>query len=194
MEKKLLITGFDPFGGETINPSWEAVKLLPEKIGPYVIHKMEIPTVFGVAAQKVLEKAKELQPEVILCVGQAGGRGAVTPERVAINLWDANICDNAGNQPQEQTIVEGAPTAYFSTVPCKKMVEAIRQAGFPGAVSNSAGTFVCNDVLYTLLHHFNGTAVRAGFIHVPYLPSQGTPNMELADIVKALTAAIEALT
>ena len=194
MEKKLLITGFDPFGGETINPSWEAVKLLPEKIGGYTIHKMESPTVFGVAAQKVLEKAQELQPEVILCVGQAGGRGAVTPERVAINLWDANICDNAGNQPQEQTIVEGAPTAYFSTGPCKKMVEAIRQAGFPGAVSNTAGTFVCNDVLYTLLHHFDGTAVRAGFIHVPYLPSQGTPNMELADIVKALTAAIEVLT
>ena len=194
MEKKLLITGFDPFGGEKINPSWEAVKLLPEKIGDFAIYKMEIPTVFGVAAQQVLAQARQLQPDVVLCIGQAGGRSAVTPERVAVNLWDANICDNAGNQPQEQTIVEGAPTAYFSTVPCKKMVEAIRQAGFPGAVSNSAGTFVCNDVLYTLLHHFDGTAVRAGFIHVPYLPSQGTPNMELADIVKALTAAIEALT
>ena len=192
--KKLLITGFDPFGGETINPSWEAVKLLPEKIGDFTIYKMEIPTVFGVAAQQVLAQARQLQPDVVLCIGQAGGRSAVTPERVAINLWDANICDNADNQPQEQTIVEGAPTAYFFTVPCKKMVEAIRQAGFPGAVSNSAGTFVCNDVLYTLLHHFDGTAVRAGFIHVPYLPSQGTPNMELADIVKALTAAIEALT
>ena len=194
MEKKLLITGFDPFGGETINPSWEAVKLLPEKIGPYVIHKMEIPTVFEVAAQQVLEKAQQLHPEVILSVGQAGGRSAVTPERVGINMRDARICDNAGNQPQEQTIAPDGPAAYFSTVPCKKMVEAITAAGFPAAVSNTAGTFVCNDVLYTLLHHFNGTAVRAGFIHVPYLPSQGTPNMELTDIVKALTAAIEALT
>ena len=194
MEKNLLITGFDPFGGETINPSWEAVKLLPEKIGPYTIHKMEIPTVFEVAAQQVLEKAQQLQPDVILCVGQAGGRGAVTPERVGINMRDARICDNAGNQPQEQPIVEGAPAAYFSTVPCKKMVEATTAAGFPAAVSNTAGTFVCNDVLYTLLHHFDGTAVRAGFIHVPYLPSQGTPNMELPDIVKSLTAAIEALT
>ena len=193
MEKKLLITGFDPFDGETINPSWEAVKLLPEKIGAYTICKLEIPTVFGVAAQQVLTEAQQLQPDVILCVGQAGGRGAVTPERVGINMRDAKICDNAGNQPQEQPIVEGAPAAYFATVPCKKMVETITAAGFPAAVSNTAGTFVCNDVLYTLLHHFDGTAVRAGFIHVPYLPSQGTPNMELTDIVKALTAAIEAL-
>ena len=193
MEMKLLITGFDPFGGESINPSWEAVKLLPEQVGAYTICKMEIPTVFQVASQQVLEKARQLQPDVILCVGQAGGRNAVTPERVGINLRDAKICDNAGNQPQEQPVVETGPAAYFSTVPCKKMVEAIATAGFPAAVSNTAGTFVCNDVLYTLLHHFDGTAVRTGFIHVPYLPSQGTPNMELTDIVKALTAAIEAL-
>ena len=193
MEKKLLITGFDPFGGNNVNPSWEAVAQLPEKIGPYTIHKMEIPTVYEVAAQQVLEKAQQLQPDVILCVGQAGGRGAVTPERVGINLRDAKICDNGGNQPQEQAIVPDGPAAYFSTAPCKKMVEAIAAAGLPAAVSNTAGTFVCNDVLYTLLHHFDGTAVRAGFIHVPYLPTQGTPNMELADIVKALTAAIEAL-
>ena len=193
MEMKLLITGFDPFGGESINPSWEAVKLLPEQVGAYTICKMEIPTVFQVASQQVLEKARQLQPDVILCVGQAGGRNAVTPERVAINLRDAKICDNAGTQPQEQPVVETGPAAYFSTVPCKKMVEAITTAGFPAAVSNTAGTFVCNDVLYSLLHHFDGTAVRTGFIHVPYLPSQGTPNMELTDIVKALTAAIEAL-
>ena len=194
MEKKLLITGFDPFGGEKINPSWEAVKLLPEKIGAYTLYKMEIPTVFGVAARQVLEQAQKLQPDAILCIGQAGGRGAVTPERVAINLRDASICDNAGGRPQEQPVAEGGPAAYFSTVPCKKMVEAIKQAGFPAAVSNTAGTFVCNDVLYSVLHHFAGTSVQAGFIHVPYLPSQGTPNMELTDIVKALTAAIEALT
>ena len=194
MEKKLLITGFDPFGGEKINPSWEAVKLLPEKIGGYTLYKMEIPTVFSVAARQVLEQAQKLQPDAILCIGQAGGRGAVTPERVAINLRDASICDNAGGKPQEQPIMEGGPAAYFSTVPCKKMVEAMKQAGFPAAVSNTAGTFVCNDVLYSVLHHFADTSVQAGFIHVPYLPSQGTPNMELTDIVKALSAAIEALT
>ena len=194
MEKKLLITGFDPFGGEKVNPSWEAVKLLPEKIGAYTLCKMEIPTVFGVAARQVLEQAQQILPDAILCVGQAGGRSAVTPERVAINLRDASICDNAGAKPQDQTIVEGGPAAYFSTVPCKKMVEAMKQAGFPATVSNTAGTFVCNDVLYSVLHHFASTSVQAGFIHVPYLPSQGTPSMELTDIVKALTAAIEALT
>ena len=148
---------------------------------------------FPFYAQQVLEKAQQLQPDVILCVGQAGGRSAVTPERVGINLRDAKICDNGGNQPQEQAIVPDGPAAYFSTVPCKKMVEAIAAAGLPAAVSNTVGTFVCNDVLYTLLHHFDKASVRVGFIHVPYLPSQGTPNMELADIAKALTAAIEAL-
>ena len=193
MEKKLLITGFDPFGGENINPSWEAVKLLPEKIGVYTIHKMEIPTVFGVAAQQVLDQANQLQPEVILCIGQAGGRNAVTPERIAVNIRDARIGDNRGFQPSGDRVVPEGPAAYFSTLPVEKMANAICQAGFPGAVSNTAGTFVCNDVLYTLLHHFDGTDLRTGFIHVPYLPSQGTPNMELKDIAKALTAAIEAL-
>lgn len=192
-QKKLLITGFDPFGGERINPSWEAVKLLPERIGAFTLYKLEIPTVFGLAAQKVLKQAQQLQPDVILCIGQAGGRNAVTPERVGINLRDARIPDNSGNQPREQSIVEGGPAAYFSTVPCQKMAEAISLAGLPAAVSNTAGTFVCNDVLYTLLHRFDGTAVRAGFIHVPFLPSQGTPNLPLEDIVKALTAAIEML-
>lgn len=193
MEKKLLITGFDPFGGENINPSWEAVKLLPEKIGVYTIHKMEIPTVFDVAARQVLDQANQLQPEVILCIGQAGGRNAVTPERIAVNIRDARIADNRGFQPSGDRVVPEGPAAYFSTLPVEKMANAICQAGFPGAVSNTAGTFVCNDVLYTLLHHFDGTDLRTGFIHVPYLPSQGTPNMELADIAKALTAAIEAL-
>lgn len=193
MEKKLLITGFDPFGGENINPSWEAVKLLPEKIGVYTIHKMEIPTVFDVAARQVLDQASQLQPEVILCIGQAGGRDAVTPERIAVNIRDARIADNRGVQPRGDRVVPEGPAAYFSTMPVEKMAEAIRQAGIPAAVSNTAGTFVCNDVLYTLLHHFDKASVRVGFIHVPYLPSQGTPNMELADIAKALTAAIEAL-
>ena len=135
MEKKLLITGFDPFGGEKINPSWEAVKLLPEKIGAYTLYKMEIPTVFSRAAELILEQARQLKPDVILSIGQAGGRSAVTPERVAINLWDASICDNMGNQPQEQPIVADGPAAFFSTVPCKKMVEAIKRAGIPAAVS-----------------------------------------------------------
>ena len=194
MEKKLLITGFDPFGGNNVNPSWEAVKLLPEQVGEYRIYKLAIPTLFETAAQMVLTEAKRLCPDVIISVGLAGGRDAVTPERIAVNIRDARIPDNQGVQPSGQRVVPEGPAAYFSTLPVEKMVQAIRQAKIPAAVSNTAGTFVCNDVLYTLLHHFDGTAVRAGFIHVPYLPSQGTPNMELADIVKALTAAIEALT
>ena len=190
---KLLITGFDPFGGETVNPSWEAVKLLPEQIGEYVLEKLQIPTVFARAAQTVLEKAEEAQPDVILCIGQAGGRSAVTPERIAINIRSASIPDNARNQPAEEPIVPDGADGIFATVPVAKMVQAIQAAELPGAVSNTAGTFVCNDTLYMLLHRYAGTAVRVGFIHVPYLPEQGMPNLPLEKIAQALTAAIEAL-
>ena len=191
--KKLLITGFDPFGGEKINPAWEAVKLLPDRIGNYVLCKLEIPTVFGVAAQRVLAEARETEPDVILCIGQAGGRAAVTPERIGVNIRDARIPDNAGNQPRGAFCVPEGPAAYFATVPVIAMEEAVREAGLPATVSNSAGAFVCNDVLYTLLHHFAGTDVKVGFIHVPYLPEQGAPNLPLADTVKALIAAIEVI-
>lgn len=190
---KLLITGFEPFGGERINPSWEAVRRLPDRIGAYEVHKLRIPTVFGTAAERVLAEAAALKPDVILCVGQAGGRSAVTPERIGINIRTARIPDNAGNQPVEQPVVKGGPDGIFSTVPVAAMVEAIRGAGLPGAVSNSAGTFVCNDVLYTLLNTYAGTAVQVGFIHVPYLPEQGTPNLPLEDTVRALSAAILAI-
>ena len=193
MEKKLLITGFDPFGGGKINPSWEAVKLLPERVGEYQIHKLAIPTIFGTAAEMILAQAQQLHPNVIISVGLAGGRDAVTPERIAVNIRDARIADNQGTQPQGDRIVQDGPAAYFSTLPVEQIAERIRKKDIRATVSNTAGTFVCNDVLYTLLHRFDGTAVRVGFIHVPYLPAQGTPNMELTDIVKALTAAIEAL-
>ena len=191
--KKLLITGFDPFGGEKINPAWEAVKLLPNHIGEYELCKLEIPTVFGLAAQRVLEKAREVEPDVIICIGQAGGRAAVTPERIGVNIRDARIPDNAGNQPRGEFCVPAGQAAYFATVPVIEMEEAIRAAGLPATVSNSAGAFVCNDVLYTLLHHYTGTDVKVGFIHVPYLPEQGNPNLPLEDTVKALAAAIEAI-
>lgn len=194
--KKLLITGFDPFGGETVNPSWEAVKELLDSIGDYRVTKMEIPTVFGAAAQMVITAAEELQPDVILCVGQAGGRRAVTPEVVAINLQEAGIPDNAGNQPVNTPVVAQGPAAYFSTVPVREMVKAIASEGIPASLSYSAGAFVCNDVLYRLLHHFNGSATRAGFIHVPFLLQQAKdnqPSMPQEQIVKALTLAISAL-
>ena len=191
--KKLLITGFDPFGGESINPSWEAVRLLPKTIGDFELCKLQIPTVFTLAAETVLKKAEEIHPDVIICVGQAGGRAAVTPERIGINIRDARITDNAGAAPKDEPIVPGGPDGYFSTLPVKAMIAAINEAGLPGAISNSAGTFVCNDVLYTLLHHYRGTSIRCGFIHVPFLPQQGTPSLALEDTAKALEAAITAL-
>lgn len=194
--KKLLITGFDPFGGESINPSWEAVKQLPEQIGSYLVTKMEIPTVFGTAAQAVIAAAEQTAPDVILCIGQAGGRRAVTPEVVAINLREAGIPDNAGNQPINVAVVPGGPAAYFATVPVREMVKAIQSQGIPAALSYSAGTFVCNDVLYHLLHRFHGSETTVGFIHVPFLPQQAKenqPSMPQEQIVQALTAAISAL-
>ena len=190
--KKLLITGFDPFGGETVNPAWEAVKLLPDTVGGYMLCKLEIPTVFGLGAAAVLEKAAEIQPDAILCIGQAGGRAAVTPERIAVNIRDAKIADNAGNQPKGEFADPAGPAAYFSTLPAEAMAQAIRSASLPGTVSNSAGAFVCNDTMYTLLHRYAGTAVRVGFIHVPYLPAQGEPSLPLGDTVRALEAAITA--
>ena len=192
--KRLLITGFDPFGGETVNPSWEAVRLLPEAVGAYRLTKLQIPTVFGQAAETVLTAARELRPDVILCIGQAGGRSAVTPEVVAINLREARIPDNAGYQPVNVPVVESAPAAYFSTVPVRTMVKAMQDAGLPAALSYSAGTFVCNDVLYSLLHFFDGTQTQVGFVHVPFLPEQAKDNipcLPLPQIVQALTAAIE---
>ena len=191
--KKLLITGFDPFGGQSLNPSWLAVQNLPDQVGEYVLCKLGIPTVFGDAAETVLGVAAEFQPDVILCVGLAGGRDAVTPERIAVNIRDARIPDNAGNQPQGECVVSDGPAAYFATVPVVAMAQAIRHSGVPGSVSNSAGTFVCNDTLYSLLHHYAGSATRVGFIHVPNLPEQGSPSMPLSDIATALTAAISAL-
>lgn len=193
MEKKrLLITGFEPFGGERVNPAWEAVKQLPAFVGGYTLCKLTIPTIFGEAAQMVLDKAAKFQPNVILCVGLAGGRDAVTPERIAVNIRDARIPDNRGNQPDGEPIVPEGPAAYFSTVPVKAMAEAIRAAHIPGNVSNTAGTYVCNDTLYTLLHHYAGTDTKVGFIHVPYLPEQGSPSLCLERTVAALVAAIEA--
>ena len=190
--KTLLITGFDPFGGATVNPSWLAVQALPDVIGDFSVHKMQIPTVFGEAAEIVGKKAAEIGADVILCVGQAGGREAVTPERIAVNIRDARIADNAGNQPRGEFVDADGSAAYFATVPVEKMAQAIRDAGILSVVSNSAGAFVCNDVLYTLLRCFDGTKTRVGFIHVPYLPEQGSPSMELEQITRALAAAIEA--
>jgi pyroglutamyl-peptidase len=195
--KQLLITGFDPFGGASVNPAREAVMALPDVVGDYALTKLEIPTVFGLAAETVLQAAEILCPDVILCVGQAGGRAAITPEVVAINLREASIPDNAGNQPKNMPVVENAPAAYFSTLPVRAMAEGVKAAGIPCSLSYSAGVFVCNDLLYTLLHHYDGTDTRVGFVHIPYLPEQageGVASLPLEDAVRGLTAAIQAIT
>ena len=194
--KKLLITGFEPFGGESVNPSWEAVCRLPDQIAQYELTKLQIPTVFGLAAQTVLDAAYSLQPDVILCIGQAGGRDKVTPEVIGINLRECTIADNAGNRPVNVPVVENGPAAYFSTVPVREIVSAMEEKGFPSKLSYSAGAFVCNDVLYSLLHHYQGTRTRVGFIHVPFLPQQAKGEcfgLPLEQTVKALCAAVEAL-
>lgn len=194
--KKLLITGFDPFGGQSVNPSWEAVRLLPERIGAYELTRLEIPTVYGEGAARILRAAEGLHPDVILSIGQAGGRRGITPEVVGINLREARIPDNSGFQPVNEPIAPDGPAAYFATVPVRAMVAAMTAAGLPCALSYTAGAFVCNDVLYTLLHRCHGTAVRAGFIHVPFLPEQareGVPCMPLKDIVRALALCVGAL-
>ena len=190
--KKLLITGFEPFGGEAINPSWEAVLKLSDKIGDYTLTKLLVPVVFGEGARIIIEKAKEISPDVIICIGQAGGRDAVTPEMVGINLRYAQMPDNNGNQPKDERIIPGGENAYFSTLPVRKIVEEINNAGVTSRVSYSAGAYVCNDVLYSLLSHYDGKQTKVGFIHIPYSPEQNKkPCMDILDVVKGLTAAIE---
>ena len=197
--KHLLLTGFDPFGGAYINPAWEAVRRVPDTVGDCRVERLEIPTVFGLAADTVIKKAEEMPspPDIILCIGQAGGRASVTPELIAINHRNASIPDNAGNCFHASPVLEHAPAAYFSTLPVYEMAAAVSAAGIPAAVSYSAGTFVCNDTLFLLLHHFRASPVRVGFVHVPFLPEQlkggAHPSMPLDDMVSALIKMIEIL-
>lgn len=197
---KVLVTGFDPFGGESVNPAFEAVKLLPDVIAGADIVKLEIPTVYTRSAEVVEAAIEAENPDVVISVGQAGGRSTLTVEKVAINLAEARIPDNDGEQPVDQPLREDGDTAYFATVPVKAMVAAIREAGLPAFVSYTAGTFVCNSIMYHVLYLLDRKfpGVRGGFIHVPFEPGQvidkanGTPCMPLADIARGLEAAIAA--
>ena len=192
--KKLLITGFEPFDGEVINPSWDAVCLLPNIIGDYKLTKLLIPVVFGESAKKVIDVARATSPDVILCVGQAGGREAITPEMVGINLRYAKIPDNQGNQPRDEKILDDGENAYFTTIPARKIAEEISKKGIASKVSYSAGAYVCNDVIYSLLAEFHETDTRVGFIHVPYSHEQNkSPSMSLNDMILGLTVAIESI-
>lgn len=196
---KLLLTAFDPFGGASINPAQEAVKLVADGIGNVCVVKLEVPTVFGTSIAAVTAAIEKEKPDAVLCIGQAGGRYGLTPERVAINIDDASIPDNAGNQPIDMPIFEDGAPAYFSTLPIKAMVAKIREAGLPASVSNTAGTFVCNHlmygVLYTLEKYYPG--VKGGFMHVPFVHSQTVqrpaPSMSAQDIARGIEAAISAI-
>lgn len=197
--KKLLLTAFAPFDGERINPALEAVKLVKDKIGNLLIVKLEVPTVFGKSIDTVREAIERERPDFVLSIGQAGGRAEITPERVAINLDDARIPDNEGNQPIDESVFPDGENAYFSTLPVKAMVEAIRKEGLPSSLSNSAGTYVCNHLMYGVLYYLDKRpGIKAGFIHVPYIPEQTKnkkemPALELSEIVRGLEAAITAI-
>ncbi|WP_040214897.1 pyroglutamyl-peptidase I [Clostridium polynesiense] len=196
---KVLITGFDPFGGEKINPAWEAVSSIKDSIAGAEVIKLQIPTVFRKSIEKLDKAIEENNPDIVICIGQAGGRFDVTPERVAINIDDARIKDNEGNQPIDTDIYEDGEPAYFSTLPIKAIVKEINNNGLPASVSNTAGTFVCNHIMYGLMYLIDKkyNNIRGGFIHVPFIPQQvvekrNTPAMALEDIVKALECAVKA--
>lgn len=198
---KVLVTGFDPFGGETVNPAYEAVKLLPEEICSAEIIKLEIPTVYTKSGAVVEKAIEEHQPDVVLCIGQAGGRSSIQIEKVAINLAEARIKDNEGNQPMDIALHEDGENAYFTNLPCKAVVNELRKNNIPAHISYTAGTFVCNDVMYHLLYLISKkyNTLRGGFIHVPYALEQvidkpaGTSAMSLETIARGLELAIKAI-
>lgn len=198
---KILVTGFDPFGGEKVNPAYEAVKLLPNNIAGSEIIKVEIPTVFTKSSMVTEEAIKKYKPNVVLNIGQAGGRTGITVEKVAINLAEARIPDNDGEQPLDEKLREDGEAAYFATIPVKAMVQNIRKHGIQANISYTAGTYVCNSIMYNVLYMVSKayTNIRAGFIHVPFSIEQvsekpeGTPSMSIETIAKALEYAIEAI-
>ncbi|WKE64277.1 pyroglutamyl-peptidase I [Gallaecimonas kandeliae] len=188
---KILLTGFEPFGGEAINPSWEAVKQLAGYKDSVI--SLMLPCTFAQSLAVLGQTARALEPDIILCVGQAGGRAAISLEKVGINLIEARIPDNQGQQPSGQPVVAGGPTAYFSTLPVKRLRAALETAGIPAEISYSAGTYVCNQVLYGACHLAAALpwGPKAGFVHIPYLPEQaarhpGSPSMALPTLVAAL--------
>ncbi len=200
MIKTVLLTGFEPFDGATINPAWEAVRALEGWSGEgFRVEVRQLPCVFGESNRALADMVDTLHPDVAIAVGQAGGRAEISVERVAINVDDASILDNAGGQPIDRPIVEGGPAAYFATLPIKAMVRAMQEQGLQAGVSQTAGTFVCNHVFYGLMHHVaaSGRHVKAGFIHVPYLPeqvegrSEAPPSMALEEIVAGIRIAVE---
>ena len=196
---RVLITGFAPFGGESVNPSWQAASLVAaEPPAGLTVTATELPCVFGESIDALRDAIRTSSPDLVVCLGQAGGRPGVTVERVGINVDDARIPDNAGNQPIDEPVVPGGPAAYFSTLPVKACVAAMREAGVPAAVSNTAGTFVCNHIAYGLGHLIatEFPHVRGGFVHVPWAPEQVTdgasPALEPATVARGVRALLAA--
>lgn len=193
--KTVLLTGFEPFGGEGLNPSEEISRQLHGVI--IARHRVVgglLPCVFGAAIRELKHLIKLHEPVLVVGVGQAGGRAEITPERVAINMDDARMADNAGQQPVDRPIVKEGPAAYWSTLPIKAIVQALRKRDIPAAVSQTAGTFVCNHAFYGLMHELRGQRkIRGGFIHVPYLPEQTSdrPSLPLVTMTQAIVVAIE---
>ena len=198
---KILLTAFDPFGGEKINPALESVKLVANQIGDVEVVKLEVPTVFHKSIKTVQAAIEKERPDAVLCIGQAGGRFDMNPERVAINVDDARIKDNEGNQPIDVPVFEDGEPAYFSTLPIKAMVKAMCDAGIPASVSNTAGTFVCNHLMYGVLYTLDKwyPGVRGGFMHVPFIPSQvvnrkpAAPCLSMEMIAKGIEASLVAI-
>ena len=195
----VLVTGFDPFAGEKTNPSWEICRMLPGTIAGLRVEALRVPCEFRRAIEVVAGAIERVQPSLVVCLGQAGGRSHMSVERVAINLDDARAPDNGGARPVDQPIAADGPPAYFATLPIKAMTAAMRRAGVPAEVSNSAGTYVCNHLMYGVLHFIaaSGLEARAGFIHVPYAEEQvidkaGIAAMALATMARGVEAAIEA--
>lgn len=195
--RKVLLTGFEPFGGDALNPSWLAAQALHgRRIAGHRVVAAQLPTVFGASLERLDALLHQHRPALVVCLGLAAGRAALSLERVAINVQDARMPDNAGAEPVDTPVVPGGPAAYFSTLPIKAMRAAVQAAGVPAEVSQTAGTFVCNHVFYGLMHRLATEPVlagaRGGFVHVPLLPEQGAPGLALEDQVKGLRAAIAA--
>lgn len=189
----LLLTGFAPFGTDTVNPSLLVAQALQgQRLGPWQVQSACLPTAFDESLQVLQQLLAQYRPAMVVCLGLAGGRSAMSFERIGININDARIPDNRGQQPVDTPVYPDGPAAYFSTLPIKRMAQAAQQAGVPSEVSNTAGTFVCNHILYGVLHLLAQTEThcRAGFVHVPWLPAQGTPCLHLSSMVRGLYAAL----
>ncbi|MCG7499652.1 pyroglutamyl-peptidase I [Vibrio sp. Of7-15] len=196
--KTVLMTGFEPFGNDTINPSLEAVKQLDGcLLDGGIIVTCQVPVVHDKAIATVASTIEKYQPDHVITIGQAAGRDAITPERVAINIDDYRIEDNEGNQPIDSAIIPNGPTAYFSTLPIKAIVHRLTEHGIAAQISNSAGTFVCNHLFYGIQHYLRSSTITHGFIHIPLIPEQTTntnhPSMDLETIIKGLKVAAQAV-